>query len=313
MPIFPSSNSDGSTHPIRVLAIVVVYKMLPGETTTLQTLLESQRMAPESLQLNILVADNTPGGQDPGPLPAGIRYFALPDNPGLARPYNEALALAEEEGYPWMLTLDQDTRLPVNFLPLLEKQARRYESDVRVSAIVPRIVDEGRIISPFRFVGGFLPYILSAQSRGIVGRFASALNSSSLFRVSALRKAGGYDPEFPLHNSDTRLYQLLDNAGGRVAIADEIVVQHSLSILQRQSRMSPERYRKLLEDECIFWDRHMGALGRSERLIRLLGRLCKGYLSHEDSSFQRITRAELLRRITVSRRRRMETSEISSL
>ena len=61
----------------------------------------------------------------------------------------------------------------------------------------------------------------------------------------------------------------------------------------------------MLEDECTFWDRHMGLAGRTERILRLAGRACKGILRKESSSFQRITLQELRRRLFTRRKNRL--------
>ena len=149
-----------------------------------------------------------------------------------------------------------------------------------------------------------MPKVLPASLQGIAPRHASALNSASLLRVRSLRELGGYDPSFPLHNSDTRLYQRLDEAGKRVAVTD-VRIEHELSILRREERMSPERYRLMLRDECRFWDSHMGAPGRIERMVRLLGRYAKGVLHREDVAFQRVTAAEIGYRMWTRRSTRL--------
>ena len=303
----PTSRDAANT---KILAILVVYRKTPAQTSSLQSLLKAAEVAAAlGLQLGILVFDNTPGGQDPGKLPDHVLYRASPHNPGLAEPYNKALDFAEQNGFSWLLTLDQDTCLPADFLLRLEPHIKQYQSVDRVAAIVPQIVDDGRIISPFRFIGGFLPRVLPAKTHGISKRFTSALNSGSLLRISALRQLGGYDLRFPLHNSDTRLYQRLDQIGKRVFIAGDIRIDHELAILQRQDRMTQDRYRKLLLDEGDFWDLHMGVLGRTERLVRLVGRVCKGYLQHEDPVFRNLTLQEIIRRLLVRRRDRIEASE----
>ncbi len=291
-----------------VFAVVVIYRMQPTACQSLQTLLAAvAALPPGALRLRILVADNTPGGQAIEALPPGVEYRAYPENPGLARPYNDALALAEGDGYMWMLTLDQDTSLPVSFLLSMAMAAAQYAAAPQVAAVVPRIVDRGRPVSPFRYRAGFLPIVPANPASGISGPHTSALNSGSLLRVQALRSVDGYDERFPLHNSDTRLYQRLHVAGLRVAVAAEVTVPHELSILDREHRMSPDRYRHMLEDECAFWDRHMGTLGRAERLVRLVGRWCKGMLHNEDAAFQRVTLGEIRRRLATSRVRRAKT------
>ena len=292
-----------------ILAVVVLYKMSFAESATVQTLLEAVRILGESpARLAILVFDNTPGGQDPGPLPAGISYAQAPANPGLAGAYNSALGSAVQEGFDWLLTLDQDTKLPSNFLTKMFSYAKRYAGVAKVAAIVPRISDNGRPISPFRFVGGFFPRVLPPDTEGISRRFTSALNSASLLRVRALRQLGGYDTRFPVHNSDTSLYHRLDLAGARVVVIPDLLVDHELAILHRKNGIAPERYRKMLADECIFWDLHMGVLGRVERLVRLAGRVCKGYLQNESGVFRNIAIAEIRRRLFTSRRDRLRES-----
>ncbi|SDF71517.1 hypothetical protein [Terriglobus roseus] len=289
-----------------ILAVVVVYKTQPADCLSMITLMASIANLPAgSPPVSVIVADNTPNGQQIKQLPNLVRYTAYEGNPGLARPYNDALLQAELGGFGWLLTLDQDTSLPGTFLRDMLGAARTYQGDSTVAAIVPRIVDGQRVISPFRYVGGFLPIVYSTNKSGLVGPHASALNSASLLRVSALRELGGYDESFPLHNSDTRLYQQLNEAGKRIAVAAHVVVPHELSILDRENRMSPERYRRMLEDECEFWDSHMGMLGRMERLVRLVGRYCKGILSGEQVMFQRVTLEELRRRLLTRRTNRI--------
>lgn len=298
------SNLQPGICKVSVFAVIVLYGQLPEESPSFRTLLAAMAAAP-SLRLSILLADNTPSGQQPGPLPDGVRYLPAPDNPGLAQHYNEALALAQDDGFEWLLTLDQDTNLPLDFLSRMQALAEQYGRDERVAAIVPRIYDRGRPISPLRFVGGFLPLVMPADVRGIAARHTSALNSTSLLRVYALCALGGYDPRFPLHHSDTRLYQRLDQAGKAVVVASDLHVTHELAILDRAGRMTPERYRRTLLDECVFWDLHMGVLGRTERLLRLIGRVCKGWLRHEDPVFRSIAQNEIRRRILTRRSKRV--------
>ena len=297
------------TSPPGIFAVVVLYKMPLEQSVTVQTLLEAVRTLGDTpVRFAIMVVDNTPGGQNPGPLPEGISYVAAPHNPGLAAAYNSALGNAAQQGYDWLLTLDQDTSLPPDFLSAMCSYVKQYAGVPEVAAIVPHIADNGRIISPFRFHGGFLPRVLSPETKGISRRHTSALNSTSLLRVSALQEVGGYDPRFPLHNSDTSLYHRLDRAGKRVAIASDILVEHELAILQRQDRISPDRYHAMLVDECTFWDLHMGLLGRIERTVRLAGRICKGYLQKEDAVFRNIAIAEIRRRLLTRKRDRMKAA-----
>jgi hypothetical protein len=80
---------------MKLLAVVVIYKMQPSLSPTLRTLLRSRELSRETnAEIRILVWDNTPNGQCPTDLPSCIRYVSAPNNPGLSPAYNEALATA---------------------------------------------------------------------------------------------------------------------------------------------------------------------------------------------------------------------------
>ena len=298
---------SSSFKPISIFAVIVVYKQVPRQSSSLKSLLEAkQNIIPRDVRITILVADNTPGGQAVELEPDVFRYRAYPENPGLAKPYNDALRTAENEQFEWLLTLDQDTFLPHDFLVGMVRSLRAFGTDKEVAAVVPRIHDGGKFISPFRFKGGFLPVVTPERVSGVLGPHTSALNSASLLNVEALQSIGGYDEHFPLHNSDTRLYQKLDRADKRVALATDVLVAHEFSILDRASRMSPERYQQMLIDECAFWDRHMGLAARVERVVRLIGRFGKGLLRGEQPAFQAVTRREIQRRMFQARKSRQQ-------
>ena len=115
--------------------------MQPLESSTLQTLCATAaNMSSSELDLKILVWDNSPGGQDIGVIPDGIFYERAPHNPGLPRAYNRALEMAEADGYEWLLTLDQDSFLPANFLTRITSLAHELGSMKTVGAIVPQVI-----------------------------------------------------------------------------------------------------------------------------------------------------------------------------
>ena len=303
----PDRDRSTTASEVGIFAVVVLYRQRPEDATTLRTLLRAAKCADGGqLRLGVLIVDNTPGGQDPGPLPPGAVYRGAPHNPGLAVAYNAASATAALEGYSWLLTLDQDTDLPEEFLERLVAHARQYQGDASVAAIVPHIVDSGRHLSPLRFAGGWLPRILPIAFSGIAPAFTSALNSAALLRISALGQIGGYDEQFPLNNSDTSLFHRVGEAGLRVAVAGDLLVHHELAIMDRGGRMSIERYRQLLADERAFWDRHMGPLARAERLLRLVARTAKDLLQRRNPDFRRVSLEEIRLRLFTRRKTRLD-------
>jgi GT2 family glycosyltransferase len=276
------------------------------ESPTLQTLLNAvEETSLAELEIGIFIQDNTPGGQDPSALPCGIRYEAAQGNPGLAKAYNRALDIAQAEGYDWLLTLDQDTVLPIHFFTRITKLARTLESSPKIGAIVPQVVDGDRNLSPFRFELGAVPRWFRYGHVGISHRPTYALNSAATLRVTALRQIGGYDPMFPLDVSDINVFHRLYRHGYEVFLAGDLCISHNFSLLNKHQRMSLERYRAMLWDECAFWDINMGRMARLERLIRLAGRVCKDLLIPQEAAFRKIAIAELRRRLMTSRANRI--------
>jgi GT2 family glycosyltransferase len=291
---------------VRLCAVIVLYKLQASESPSLQTLLAAvAEVSSSEIQLQILIQDNTPGGQNIGAIPSTIRYETAPENPGLANAYNRALEFAQANNCEWLLTLDQDTTLPRDYLVHMVKRVKQLDSDARIGAIVPQVVDKGRNLSPFRFAAGFMPRWFAFGFVGVSVRATYALNSAAVLRVSSLAEIGGYDYRFPLDISDINLFHRLHADGKRVFVAGDILVGHSFSLLNKDKRMSMDRYRKMLGDECAFWDLYMGPLARLERFVRLVGRVGKDYLFTDDRAFCRATLLELKRRLMTRRRQRI--------
>jgi GT2 family glycosyltransferase len=290
----------------RLLAVIVIYKRPLCESPSLRTLLDASALISEtSVSLGILVRDNTPGGQDPGHIPEGVQYESAPGNPGLAQAYNRALEIAREEQYDWLITLDQDTSLPPDFLVRVGALADKFESCPMIGAIVPQVVGDGRILSPFHFVGGVLPRRFSSGFIGASEQATYAVNSAAIVRVSTVSQIGGYNPIFPLDISDINLFHQLHRFGKRVFVAGDILIHHEFAILKKRQRMNIERYQDMLFDECAFWDLNMKPLARLERMMRLAGRACKDLFNSEEVAFRKATFAELKRRLLTPRIQRV--------
>lgn len=291
---------------MKILAVVVLYKLAPEASPTLRSLAELTACLPgDNLKLSILVWDNTPGGQKVTQL--GLRYIAAPNNPGLAAAYNTACEIAATEGFEWLLTLDQDTVLPKHFLTRIQDIIADLPATSRVAAIAPLVTDGDRTLSPYRLLAGAFPRWYPAGFLGTVSEAIYAVNSASTLRISAIREVGGYDPLFPLDLSDINLFHKLHAAGHSVFIAGDLRVHHELALLNKKERMNLDRYRDSLFDECAFYDLHMPFLGRLERLVRLAGRACKDSLKPDLSRFRKVTLKELTRRLSTRRSSRLKS------
>ncbi len=293
---------------VRLLAVIVLYKVRPGESAAFRTLLTARAALPPrqngvQVLLQVLLYDNTPGDCDHGPLPEGVRYEAARENAGLAPAYNRALAIAQREQCTWLLILDQDTTLPFDYLSRMSKLALEIELDNTIAAIVPRLLDAGRVVGPVfvRLWGvSYLPSSFAGTSR----REIQAPNSAVLVRVDALKQIGGFSPYFWLDYLDGYLFHQLYLHGMKVYVAGDIEVEHELSLLH-EGYLTPERFHNVLRAESAFWDLYGGKVQGLALTARLLCRIWRQKRRGHGPTIRQLTWNELKRRISRPRMRRV--------
>ena len=93
----------------QLLFVIVIYNLDFHQSSTYQTLLLPHSDIPTYIIDNSLYSQIV---QDSNV----IFYSHHPDNPGVSFAYNEAAKYAKENGYEWMLLLDQDTHFPNGIL-----------------------------------------------------------------------------------------------------------------------------------------------------------------------------------------------------
>lgn len=303
----------GPTPPVsqivRLLAVIVLYKVKLSESATLRTLQTAlSNSLFERAHVRILIYDNTPGGQDPGPMPADVLYKSDIENGGLAKAYNYAIEIARDEGFEWLLTLDQDTSLPPDFISNICHTIEFVRPLSSVAAIVPRISDGERVLSPKVIIKWGIMKCFPNGFIGIPSGEASAVNSAATLRVCALMAIGGYDPRFQLHSSDVVLFRRLYLNGFKIFVAGNIRVQHEMSVFNLKNRSTPRRYEENIRSEEAFYDEYMGWAGHLVLLLRIFQRLCyRLWRTGGSRAYFKITLQSLCRRLFYSRQRRIRT------
>jgi GT2 family glycosyltransferase len=295
---------------MQVLAVIVLYKMKPCESWAFNSLRSAiSCLDVQQANVKILLYDNTPEGQDVGMLPADVTYKADVNNGGLPRAYNYALEIAQENGIDWLLTLDQDSRLPADFLCKISEVAGFIARMNTVAAIVPWISSDGRALSPFTLMKHWtLTRNIPKNFIGIPTENVFAINSSSTIKVNALMAVGGYDPSFTLDFSDLAIFHRLHCHGLSVFVAGDIHVEHEVSVFDMRNRSTLSRYEHTCRAEEAAYDDWMGRRARIVLTARILHRLVyqlwrnKGTLSHFEISLR-----FLCRRLFYSRKYRMES------
>ena len=304
------AHTDSTPADLTLLAVVVLYKLKPSESIAFSSLQEAiSSFQHGRANIKILLYDNTPGGQDVGVLPAGVMFKADNKNDGLAMAYNYALKVAEEEGFDWLLTLDQDSKLPIDFLCKLYSHAMFVAPMHTVAAIVPYMSSDRRVISPFTLMRHST--LTKHFPEGFVGiplENVYAANSGSMVKVSALKKIGGYDPRFYFYFADLVMNHRLHCSNLRILVAGDIHVEHELSGFDLKNRTTLDRYEETCRAEEAAYDECMGRVAGIMLMVRIFYRLVYrlwrmgGGLPHF-----RIGLRFFCRRLFYSRRHRMES------
>lgn len=289
-------------NPLGIFSVIVLYRMKPADSPAFRSLMQA-RIRLNTGRFPVLLYDNGPGSMQPEDLPEGIRYEAAVRNNGLADAYNRALDTARGEGFRWLLTLDQDTTLPGNFLERMAQLAAENEADVRVGAIVPRLFDQGRALSPEE-VHSWGTRELPRRFSGVGERETRAFNSGSVFRVDALVEAGGFDPDFWLDYVDVNIYRRIHRQQRRVYVAADLEAEHELSVVRRAD-LPPERFRNILQAESAFFDLYEGPVRRFALTLRLAGRIWRQVRRKDKPILRKLTGEALRSRIFRSRRHRI--------
>jgi GT2 family glycosyltransferase len=238
-------------------------------------------------------------------LPDWAEHRANAENAGLSWAYNAGLRHAQETGAAWLLTLDQDMRLPADFLEQSFAHALGLAGRAEIAAIVPQLVgSRGRAYSPVIAKLGYeqtVPLGFTGVAKGDVRAF----NAGALMRVSWLASIGGYSSLFWLDYLDHATFRALGRAGGKLWIAGELQVEHHLSIEEGRATMSEARFANFLRAEAGFRDLYGSRLEGWLYTLRLMFRLWNQRRRGDPAYFIQQTRELLRDRMKLSRRRRL--------
>lgn len=208
-----SANPDVSQTAPRVVVVVPTY--CPSE------------------QLRILVTDVQAQGypvvisDDASPVTADVilrEVGGKPDvhvirhhrNEGIARGLNEGLLAAIEMGAEFLLTLDQDSEIPVSYINDLVNAFTALASD-RVGVIAPAVIadNSGDITYPTTMISG-------------IATTEEVIQSGALWKVTALEEIHGFDEKLGIDAVDAAACLHLREAGFLIALTPAVTLRHNL-------------------------------------------------------------------------------------
>lgn len=190
---------------MKVLAGIVLYH---PDATRLRENIAAVRNQVDALA----VWDN--GGMDDSVLPAGTRILSEQGkNIGIAAALNRLCRYAKENGYDWILTLDQDSVVPAG---LVDGYAP-YTEDPSVGMLCPCILDRNY---------GTMDY--DRGSGAATDDVDVCITSASLLRLSAWEAVGGFWDELFIDMVDFDICWSLQERGFRVVRVNSLVLYHEI-------------------------------------------------------------------------------------
>lgn len=292
---------------LNILVVIVLYKLNPKDSPAVQTL----QLAIDNIKIHtttsiqIVLYDNAPDTLPSHNFSENVTYHVAPQNNGIAGAYNYAFHIAKKKSFKWVMTLDQDTRLPSDYMEKVAPILESLDGKTEIGAIVPHLLQKGKLLSPVRIRPWGVNY-LPLESTGLIDGEIHAFNSGSLFRVDALQQIGGFDTRFWLDYQDASTYRKLHQFGKRVYVVENLNVEHDLSLISEQTELNPDRFCNFLLAESAYYDLYRSQIDGFFFTLRLAGRIWRYRNRNAAPMVQRLTRKAFLRRILHSRKRRVE-------
>lgn len=139
-------------------------------------------------------------------------------NRGIARGLNDGLAAARAANASWLLTVDQDSRVPEGYVERLVQDAvSRIAAGERIGAVGAESISES---------SGTLTYPLTSTQFGSITE--EVIQTGTLWNVDALSELGGFDETLGMDAVDAAACLRLRQAGMLIAVAPGTSLDHRI-------------------------------------------------------------------------------------
>jgi GT2 family glycosyltransferase len=261
---------------MKIVIVLVIYKLKLIKSSTFSTLIKAYCKHNKFEYFELIIYDNSPTKQNINmQIPFQTQYIHDSSNGGLYAAYTYALNRAVETRCDWILLLDQDTKLPINYFFSVSKIMVDTLLDDNVVAVVPKVFTiNGKMISPCKLYIGRIGRAVTLEYIGICNFKISAINSGAFIKVEFLKIIGGFNPLFKLDFVDHWIFYKIFTCRKKVFILDSII-EHELSVTNYDKYMSEERYKNILNSEILFINLYSPKLEKVVYILKLIIRSFK--------------------------------------
>lgn len=159
-----------------------------------------------------------------------VTLLELGENIGLAAALNRGVQYATQRGFSHVLTLDQDTHLPGDYISrMMNFWASLIPTGQRVGVIAPNFFDiNSRTNAKFSVVSRWYTKTVSCgcSAEALVTNFA--ITSGSIYPVLVLQSVGSFREDFFIDQIDTEYCLRLMRNGYKVFINCAVCINHAI-------------------------------------------------------------------------------------
>lgn len=272
--------------------VIVLYNTKLEDSVSYQSLKKS--ILSFGISYRLLIYNNSP--QINIPKSPYYNLVSPPENRFLLGAYNYAYIQAKENNCSWLLLLDQDSILSLDYFKCLQKLLIKEKDNQQLAAIIPTVLsNDFRHISPYSYspVWG-MSWFLKKQKSGITNLCLAAINSGTVLRISALETIGGFPDKYLLDGLDTAYFYRLYRKGFAVYIM-ETQLYHDFSFLKYSENMNLSRYESIVKSELNL-AKEMGLLSLLLMKIKFVYRIGQQLLVSNKHKYIKITFSFLMQK-----------------
>ena len=235
-----------------ILFCIVCYKEKFYETVTFQDLVNSFTANATNEKLNIAIYDNTNlqnwnlGDCEKEYPNIEVNYMHDVKNSGISAAYNYFANLAHNNNFEWIVFLDQDTKLPIDFYKIYFAHAEKTEQNI----LFPKIYGENSLISPSHYYF-YRTSVINNLGSKILLKNITAINSGLMIKTDFYLANGGYNNNLRLDFCDHEFIERLNFKNIYADIID-IKLFQNFSSETNDSKKALERYKLYVKDLSVY-------------------------------------------------------------
>ena len=175
----------------------------------------------------LYIVDNTEGNSNESRIPSNnkIKYMFKNENIGVSAALNIGANLAIQEGYDWLLTMDQDTTFKQGIISKMKE------------IILSKDMSKVGIVTPWHKTKAHLKKTSTTYDNP-----TDVMTSGNMINLKVLKKIGGFEEDFFIDGIDIEYCLKLHKNGYNILRINELEIEHNLGDIV---------YKKFLKKELL--------------------------------------------------------------